>query len=217
MINKLTARVALVGVLCMGGAQVFALTVEEAISATTEAGYSAVAVRTSRDGTVTSVLATDGSSYYEIDYDTESGAATSTTEVTPRDASFETLSTEDTSAAIAAAEESGLTVVAVRETDSGVEVLATDGNAMYEVSYDSDSGAATTTEATRGGRKGHGRDDRDDDDESDDDSSADADDSSDDSSDDEDDDESDDDHGGRDRDRDRDHDKDREGRGGGNH
>ncbi|MCI5041416.1 MAG: hypothetical protein MRY81_17255 [Donghicola eburneus] len=148
MINKLTARVALVGVLCVGGAQVFALTVEEAISATTDAGYSAVAVRTSRDGRVTSVLATDGDSYYEIDYDTESGAA-------------------------------------------------------------------TTTEATRGGRKGHGRDDRDDD-ESDDDSSSDTDDSSDDSSDDEDD-ETGDDHGGRDRDRDRDHDRDREGRGGGNH
>lgn len=102
MINKLTARVALVGVLCVGGSQVFALTVEEAITATTDAGYSAVAVRTSRDGTVTSVLATDGTSYYEIDYDTDSGEATSTTEVTTRDTSFETLSTEDTSAAIAA-------------------------------------------------------------------------------------------------------------------
>lgn len=91
MINKLTARVALVGVLCVGGSQVFALTVEEAITATTDAGYSAVAVRTSRDGTVTSVLATDGTSYYEIDYDTDSGEATSTTEVTTRDTSFETL------------------------------------------------------------------------------------------------------------------------------
>lgn len=133
-----------------------ALTVTEAITATTEAGYSAVAVKTSRDGTVTSVLATDGESYYEIDYDTDTGEETSTTEVTAKTSSFDTLSDSDTSAAITAAEDAGLTVVGVRSTDSGVEVLATDGTTTYSVSYDSETDTTTTTEATRGGKGGKG-------------------------------------------------------------
>ncbi|OUD09998.1 hypothetical protein BVC71_00295 [Marivivens niveibacter] len=140
-------------------APVQALTVTEAITAAEEAGYSVVAVRTSPDGTVVSVLATDGSDYYDIEYDTTS-AETVTTTVDVRDDATAATS-EDVAAAIAAAEAAGYTVVSVRSTDSGVSVLATDGETLYDVDYDSATGTATTETSTRPARHHGGRPDRD--------------------------------------------------------
>ena len=140
-------------------APVHALTVTEAIAAAEEAGYSVVAVRTSRDGTVVSVLATDGSGYYDIDYDTTSGESVTAT-VSVRD-DVTAASSDDVAAAIAAAEAAGYTVVSVRSTDSGVTVLATDGETMYDVDYDSATGTTTTETSTRPERHNGGRPARD--------------------------------------------------------
>ncbi len=161
-----------------------ALTVSEAIAASQAAGYSVLMVRTARDGSAVSALVTDGTTYYDITYDSTTGEATSTTEVTVNTDRVSTSSASDVNSAVAAAEAAGYTVLAVRTTNSGVKVLATDGTTMYEVEYEDGTVTTEVEDNPHLGGDDHGRRGRG------------SDDSSDDSSDDDSvDDDSDDDHG----------------------